>query len=232
MVSALSGVCEVSAAGELRIVRYVAALADAVGPLSLAALAALAPALVREGVRAVIASTPYGDEGPPMRARAALVAEVDGKIAALVTEHAALVDNAGALGITLADLPATVGRRAQAAQAHERWELDQVANRAYYKQSPEREPARAGGRAVSGEIRVTPPSRGDVLLAARAFNWPAAPGRGPQHSPGEHAWRGYVTEATAAEVWEALRAADLNAGDADARDRRDDREDDDEDGAG
>ena len=81
---------------------------------------------------------------------------------------------------------------------------------------------------MTGE--VPPPSAGDVLLAARAYNWPPLEGVGVALAAGEASWRAYLSEATAAEVWAVLRAADLNEADADAEIDRE--EDDDEDGAG
>ena len=138
VVACLAGSIDVTPAGEIRIVRY-STLTDELGGLSLSALAALAPELVREGLAAVITRTPY-DEGPPMAERAALVAEVKRKIEAIVKDHADLVDNAAAAGITLAHLPTTVGRRVRAAQARKRWEDDQSVTRDYYKRNPNARP--------------------------------------------------------------------------------------------
>jgi len=139
LVASLAGSIDVTRAGEIRgIVRY-STLTDELGGLSLSALAALAPELVREGLAAVITRTPY-DEGPPMAERAALVAEVKRKIEAIVKDHADLVDTAAAAGITLAHLPTTVGRRVRAAQARKRWEDDQSVTRDYYKRNPNARP--------------------------------------------------------------------------------------------
>jgi hypothetical protein len=139
VVASLAGAVNVTPAGEIRgIVRH-SSLADEVGGLSLSALAAIAPDMVREGLTAMIARTPY-EEGPPMADRAALVAEVDRKIEAIVKAHRELVDDAEKMRITLAHLPVTVGRRTQAAQARQRWQADQVANRDYYKRNPSASP--------------------------------------------------------------------------------------------
>ena len=223
VVSALSGVCDVSPAGELRVVKYVT-LADELGqPLSLAALAALAPALVRDGLRAVIARTPF-DEGAPMVQRAALLADADRKIAALVTEHAELVDNALTVGITLEHLPITVGRRTQACAG-----TGAVGGRSSREcrllhTDPERSSARAGERAVSGEgpvrpaephrepLSPRPPTPGDVLCAAAAYNFPPLEGEGLSISPGEDAWRAALTPDTAGLVWQMLHDGGLYRG--------------------
>jgi hypothetical protein len=60
-----------------------------------------------------------------------------------------------------------------------------------------------------GTSRVTPPSVGDVLLAARAYGWPAVQGDGVAIAPGEAGWRAAVTPETALLVWETLHEADL-----------------------
>jgi hypothetical protein len=60
-----------------------------------------------------------------------------------------------------------------------------------------------------GTSRVTPPSVGDVLLAARAYGWPALQGEGVDIAPGEAGWRAAVTPETALLVWETLHEADL-----------------------
>ena len=42
---------------------------------------------------------------------------------------------------------------------------------------------------MSGEIGVTPPAVGDVLLAAQACGWPAVRGAGVEILAGEQHWR-------------------------------------------
>jgi hypothetical protein len=69
---------------------------------------------------------------------------------------------------------------------------------------------------LSGEIRVTPPSVGDVLLAGKAYGWPALQGEGVDIPPGEDAWRVAITPDTAALVWETLHEMDLEGDAADA----------------
>ena len=62
--------------------------------------------------------------------------------------------------------------------------------------------------------RGTPPSPGDVLLAAEAYGWPALQGDGVDIARGAWAWRAAVTEDTALLIWGTLQEADLE-GDAD-----------------
>jgi hypothetical protein len=65
-----------------------------------------------------------------------------------------------------------------------------------------------------GTSRVTPPSIGDVLLAARAYGWPALQGDGVDIAPGEAGWRAAVTPETAGDVWAALHDIDDEREDA------------------
>lgn len=55
------------------------------------------------------------------------------------------------------------------------------------------------------ELRVTPPSVGDVLLVGRALGWPAMHGEGIAIARGETHWRAAVTPATTLDAWEALQ---------------------------
>jgi hypothetical protein len=143
VVTSLSGTLD-APAGEIRgVVRYESFL-DAVGPLTLPALAALAPALLREGLAGVISRTPY-DEGPPLAARAGLVAEVNRTLEALVRQHAELVDSAAAAGVRLEHLPVTTAQRLKAAEAHAAWVRDGAVNRGFYVQHPSARPPEPEG---------------------------------------------------------------------------------------
>jgi hypothetical protein len=121
LVAALGGSVDCGPDGVVRgVVRHLG-LVDAVGVLSLPALAAIAPDLVRDGLARVIASAPAG---PPMRDRVRLLAEVDERIERAREQHGTLVDAAGELGVALEELPENRARKIQAARAQERAERE------------------------------------------------------------------------------------------------------------
>jgi len=105
------------------------------GVVTLDLLAGLFPSLLLEGLRQAVKDTEY-TPGPAMATRVARLAAIEKERETLQRRHAALVDEAEAAGVHLQHLPEEVGRRTQAAQARERWELDQRANAGYYRRNP------------------------------------------------------------------------------------------------
>ena len=101
------------------------------GPLTIrfdfAAACGLLPAIVKEAIATVIrAGTADVPTGPPMAARAEMVAQLNERLATVARQHAALVDEANAAGIGLSHLAEERGRRyaveraRSAAQMHNR----------------------------------------------------------------------------------------------------------------
>lgn len=114
LVAALGGSVDCGPDGVARgVVRHLG-LVDAVGGLSLPALCAIAPDLVRDGLTKVIATAPAG---PPMRDRVRLLAEVDERIERAREQHGNLVDAAAELGVVLEELPENRSRKIRAEQA-------------------------------------------------------------------------------------------------------------------
>jgi len=113
LVDAIAGRVDASPAGVVRgIVEGNLLLVPFV--FDVQALLALAPDPVKQSLRTIITGAEYA-EGPPMSARAELIAAVDAKIADVEEQHSALVDQALALGIQLDLLDAVRSRRARAA---------------------------------------------------------------------------------------------------------------------
>lgn len=82
------------------------------GNVSIDALCALAPTLVRESLKRIIDSARY-EAGPPLTERAPRIAIIDAEIEELEREHAALVDQAEAAGIKIDHTAEERGRRAR-----------------------------------------------------------------------------------------------------------------------
>jgi hypothetical protein len=116
LVTALAGSVDVAPDGAVRgILTGDLALA---GPLDAPTLIALAPDVVKAGLRKLIEATPDAG-GPSMRERPQLIADVDVRIADVEAQHSALVDQARTLGITLDLLESVRGRRVMEAQRAE-----------------------------------------------------------------------------------------------------------------
>lgn len=123
LVAAAGGRLHVSPAGEVLgivpgdLFAAFGALSGQLDPV--AALAALMPLEFKRRVRAIIEATDY-TPGPPLAQRPAMIAELRNRRTELEDQHRRLVDEAAAAGITLADLPANVGRRlAEAREAEQ-----------------------------------------------------------------------------------------------------------------
>jgi hypothetical protein len=108
-------------------------------PLSFAALCALCPEAVKQGLRAMVASVNY-EAGPPMAERAALIEKINARIGDVAREHEELVDEARTVGIHLEHLPIVKGQRARAAALAERQARDVRDNAVYYQRHPDKRP--------------------------------------------------------------------------------------------
>jgi hypothetical protein len=95
------------------------------------------PDALKRGLRTIVAGTPYV-AGAPLQDRVGLIADVDRRIADTEREHASLVDEAGAHGVTLAHLQEEVGHRTIAAQKAERERRDALANERHLRREAER----------------------------------------------------------------------------------------------
>jgi hypothetical protein len=89
-------------------------LGPALPALDLAALCALLPEAMKNGIRRAIESAEYV-EGAPMTDRPRLIRELDARIAEVEEEHSQLVDEATSVNVSLPLLPDVRMRRAQAA---------------------------------------------------------------------------------------------------------------------
>ena len=115
-------------------------LADALAaPLTLGALAAIAPEVVREGLARVVRATTY-DHGPALGGRIERLAALDAERVALQREHADLVDRAVDAGVDLRHLPEETARRMRAAEARAGWDRDGEANADFYRRHPSARP--------------------------------------------------------------------------------------------
>jgi hypothetical protein len=115
-------------------------LADVLaGPLTLDALAAIAPDVAVKGLVAIVKATPY-EAGPPMPDRLTRLAAIEEERQALQARHAELVDEASEADLPMEHLPEERGRRWRAAQRREAWERDQRANADYYRRNPSARP--------------------------------------------------------------------------------------------
>lgn len=94
----------------------------ALSELSLHALCALVPELVRESLAAVVDGHDYV-EGPPAEDRADILARIDAELAEVCEAHEALVAEAAILGIVVKDLPDAAARRLEAERETQREEL-------------------------------------------------------------------------------------------------------------
>jgi len=88
------------------------------GYVTLASLCAIVPDLVKTGLAQVLDAVPY-TAGPPMAERAGRIAAVDERIADVEREHAILVDQAAAVGVSMEHMPGERARRTGVAQRRE-----------------------------------------------------------------------------------------------------------------
>jgi hypothetical protein len=95
-------------------------------PLTIHTLAGFAPDLVKASLARMIDEAKY-EEGLPADARADALALIDAEIAALQQEQSDLVDEAAALGVTVALFPETVEARRRAAEQDAQEEAQRLA---------------------------------------------------------------------------------------------------------
>lgn len=127
LLSVLAPVVDPTSAPTYRAIRHGALEQVFPASFDLGTLAALFPAMIREGL---VAALPAFASGPPMTERPALLAAVDAQVLELETQHAQLVDQAAAAGIVLDHLPETIARRHREARDQERIDAYNRANAA------------------------------------------------------------------------------------------------------
>lgn len=89
--------------------------------LDLHALAGIAPGFLKAGLRDLVQATTY-EAGPRLEERPARIAELQARRRGIHAQHRAMVDEAAAAGVTLADLPENVALRHR--EARDRQAID------------------------------------------------------------------------------------------------------------
>jgi hypothetical protein len=91
-------------------------------PLTLAALAGLAPEIVKASLSRMVDEAQF-EEGLPASARADALELIDGEIGTILEEHTSLVTMASAMGVSIQELPEAAQARRDAAKQAELEEL-------------------------------------------------------------------------------------------------------------